>query len=84
MIELLRLQWLQFILHIGVVSHTHEVVIPRALRWHHKEAQKSIREQHLHTLIMTRQVAFGVIALIRVLSTPFIAARGEFVGTQRH
>jgi len=42
MVELLRVAQRQLVPHVGVVAHSHEVVIPRALGGHHEEAKESI------------------------------------------
>lgn len=62
---------------------THEVVVPGALRWHHEEAKEAVRQQHLHPLVVGRQVALGVVALVRVLPAPLVAAGSQLVGRQR-
>ena len=62
---------------------THEVVIPRSLFWYHKETQKPIGKQHLNALIVGRKITFRDVTLVRVLSTPFVAAWGKFVCSQR-
>lgn len=62
---------------------THEVVVPGHLPGHHEEAQEAVREQHLHSLIVGRQVAFGVVAFVRVLSAPLVATGRQLVGCER-
>lgn len=58
---------------------THEVIVPGTLPRHHKETQEAIRQQHLHSLIVGGQVAFRVVALVRVLPTPLVATGRQFV-----
>ena len=62
---------------------THEVVVPGDLARNHEEAQEAVREQHLDPLIVGRQVALGVVALVRVLSAPLVSAGRQLVGGQR-
>lgn len=62
---------------------THKVIVPGNLTGHHEEAQEPIRQQHLHSLIVGRQVAFGVVALVRVLSAPLVAAGRQLVRCER-
>lgn len=62
---------------------THKVVVPGHLTRNHEEAQEAVREQHLHPLVVGRQVAFGVVALVCVLPAPLIAAGGELVRGER-
>lgn len=62
---------------------THEVVVPGPLGGHHEESQEAVREQHLDALVVRGQVPFGVVAAVRVLAAPLVAAWGELVGRQR-
>ena len=63
-----------------VVTPTHKVVVPGALCGHHEKPEEAIRQEHLYALVVRRQVAFWVVPLVRVLPTPLITARGQFVG----
>merc|ERR1719383_1138448 len=82
-VKLLRVGQHQLVLHVGVVTNAHKVVVPRALGGNHEEAEESIGEQHLDFLVMRWQVAFGVVALVRVLTTPLISGRRQLVSRQR-
>ena len=82
-IEILRVGQLQLVLDLVVKSHAHEVIVPRALSGHHEKAQEAIGEQHLHFLVVRRQIALGVVALVRVLLAPLEARRRELVGRER-
>ena len=62
---------------------THEVVVPGADGGRHEEAEEAVREQHLHALVVGRQVALGLVATVPVALAPLEAGRGEFVGRQR-
>jgi len=61
---------------------THEVVVPGHLPRHHEEAQEAIGEQHLHSFVVRRQVAFGVVALVGVLPAPLVTTGRHLVGRQ--
>ena len=78
-VKLLGIGQLQFILHVRVMPHTLKVIVPRALRRHHEEAEEAVGQQHLHFLIMRRQISLGIVALIGVLSAPLKPAGRELV-----
>lgn len=61
---------------------THEVVVPGALSWNHEETKETIREQHLHLLVVGGQVAMGIIASVLVIATPLKTKRSQLVGCQ--
>lgn len=52
------------------VKLTHKVVISAPLTMHHEVSEEAIREQHLHSLVVARQVAFKVVPAVRVASAP--------------
>ena len=62
---------------------THEVVVPGALGRHHEEAEEAIGQQHLHLLVVGRQVAARVVARVLVVAAPVVTGRRQFVGGQR-
>lgn len=62
---------------------THEVVVPGNLARHHEEAKETVRQEHLYSFVVRRQVTFGVITLICVLPTPLIPTRSQLVCRQR-
>lgn len=64
-------------------KHTHKVVVPGDLTRNHEESEETIREQHLHSLIVGRQITFRIVALVCVLSTPLVATWRQFVGCER-
>ena len=61
---------------------THEVVVPGALCWDHEETKETIGEQHLHLLIVGRQVAMRVVASVLVISSPLKAQRSQLVSSE--
>ena len=52
---------------------THKVVIPGPLRWNHEETKESIRQQHLHSLIVWRQVTMRIITGVFIIPPPVIS-----------
>jgi len=54
---------------------THKVVVPRALNRDHEVAKKSVRQKHLHSLIVRWQITFRIVSAIGILSSPFKATR---------
>lgn len=64
-------------------KHTHKVVVPGDLTRNHEESEETIREQHLHSLIVGRQITFRIVALVCVLSTPLVATWRQLVGCER-
>merc|ERR1712244_148825 len=56
MVELLRVPEGELVLHRGLVTDAHEVVVPRPLRRHHEEAEESVREEHLDLLVVAGEV----------------------------
>ena len=81
-IVLLGICELEAILHGLAVLHSHEVVVPRAVVGHHVEAHEAVRQQHLHLLVVSREVPVRVGAVVLVLAAPLIALRGELVGCE--
>merc|ERR1719510_899753 len=79
MIELLGVTQSQLVSHVRVVAHSHEVVVPRALSGNHEEAKEPIRQEHLDFLIVGGKVTLGVVALVRVGSTPLKTRWGQLV-----
>ena len=69
------------IIYIHIIL-THEVVVPGALCWDHEETKETIREQHLHLLIVGRQVAMRVVTSVLVISSPLKAQRSQLVGSE--
>ena len=63
-VKFFRVGQMQIVLHLRIVPYAHKVVVPRSGGWHHEEAQKLIRQQHLHTLVVGRQITFGIVASI--------------------
>ena len=72
---------LQTVSHAGTVLDPLEVVVPAANIGHHVEAHESVTEKHLNLLIMRRQVASWVAAVL-VLPAPLISPRGELVSSE--
>ena len=72
---------LQTVSHAWAVLDALEIVVPAANIWHHVEAHEPVTEQHLHLLIVRRQVACWVAAVL-VLPAPLIPSWGELVGCQ--
>ena len=62
---------------------THEVVVPGSLGRRHEETEEAVGQQHLHALVVGRQVALGVVTRVRVLTSPLPACWGQLVGRQR-
>ena len=83
MVKLLRVGQRQVVLHRRLVSHAHEVVVPRTLRWNHEESEETIGEKHLNFLVVAGKVALGVVAFVGVVLAPLEPARCQFVGGQR-
>ncbi len=63
-VELFGVGQVEFVLHLRVVAHAHEVVVPRTRGRHHEKAKELVRQQHLHALVVRRQVALRVVASI--------------------
>ena len=82
-VKLLRVGQREVVLHGGLVPHAHEVVVPGPLRRDHEEAEESVGQEHLDFLVVARQVALRVVALVGVVLAPLEAAGGQFVGRQR-
>lgn len=82
MVELLRIGQLKFVLHRRFMSNAHEIVVPAALCRYHEETEELVRQQHLHALIMTWQIAFWIVAFVGVLRSPFKARRRQFIRSQ--
>ena len=82
-VKLLGIGQMQLVLHVGVVTDAHEIVVPRALARHHEEAEELVRQQHLDSLVVRREVALGVVATISVLLAPLETAGRQLVGHQR-
>lgn len=61
---------------------THEVEVPRALGGNHKESKETIRQQHLHFLVVRREVTPGIVPSVLVVPTPVVTRGGQFVGRQ--
>ena len=61
---------------------THKVVVPGALCWDHEEAEETVREQHLHLLIVGGKVAVRVVASVLVVPSPLKAQRSQLVGSE--
>lgn len=72
-VELFRICQVKVVLHVGIVTNTHKVVVPRALRGYHEKPKELVRKEHLHALVMGRQVSFGVVASVCVLFAPIEA-----------
>ena len=85
MVELVRLPDGQVVLGVLVEAHAREVVVPRARRgrWHHEEAEETVRQHQLHALIVRRQVALRVRALVGVRAAPLVASGSQSVGRER-
>jgi len=60
---------------------THEIEVPRPLSRHHEEAKESIRQQHLHFLVMRGEVATWVVPCIFIVASPFEARWCQFVSS---
>ena len=82
-VELERVGQLQLVLHVDVMAHAHEVVVPGALQRRHEEAEEAVTQQHLHLLVVRRQVAFRVVSRVFVLATPVEATRRQLVSSER-
>lgn len=61
---------------------THKVEVPRALGWDHEETKETVREQHLHLLIVGGEVAMGIVASVLVIAAPLKPERSQLVGCQ--
>lgn len=81
-VELLGIRQVEVVLHAGIVTDAHEVVVPRSLRRHHEEAQELVRQEHLDTLVVRREITLGVVASVRVLLAPLETAWRQLVGHQ--
>ena len=80
-----RISTCAFTIHSRYGTHTtptHEVVVPRTLSRHHEKRQESIREEHLHLLVVGGEVAVGVVPRVFVAAAPVIARGRELVGSQ--
>jgi len=84
MIELLRCSQAHVVMHVGIVSNTHEVVIPDSVRGNHEEAEEAIGQQHLDLLVVRWQVSLGVVPLVAVVLPPLEPTRSQPVRRQRH
>lgn len=82
-IEFLWIRQLQLVFHIGIVSHAHEVVVPRALTGYHKEAQETIGQKHLYFFIMTGQITLRIVSFVGVLFAPLETTRSQLVRCER-
>ena len=82
-VEFFGVSQMELVFHGRIVTDAHKVVIPRALSGNHEESEELVGEEHLHPLVMGRQVALGIVAAVGVLFAPFESARSEFVGHQR-
>ena len=43
--------------HVCVVPNAHKIVVPRALAQHHKEVEEFVRQQHMNSVTVRRNVA---------------------------
>ena len=82
-VKLLGVGQRKIVLHGGLVSHSHEVVVPGPLRRDHEKAEEPVGQEHLDFLVVAREVALRVVAFVGVVLAPLEAAGGKFVGSQR-
>ena len=61
---------------------THEIVIPGTLGRDHEESQETVRQEHLHLLVVGGQVPVGIVARVLVVPSPLVARGCQFVRRQ--
>lgn len=68
------------VLHLRIMLHASEVVIPRILIRDHEKAEETVREDERKLLIKRWQVSLmrGVLLCLAILSSPFEARRSQF------
>lgn len=66
------------VLHVGVMTYAHEVIVPRPLSRNHEIAQEPVTQQHLDFLVVRGQISFGVVATVSVLATPVVTAAEKY------
>jgi len=83
-IEILRVLQAEGILHRRRMLHTHEVVVPHAITWDHKEAEEDVRQEHLHLLSVRGKVPSRVcLGYVLVAFTPCEPCRRESERSER-